>query len=89
MTPGNERSNMAGIPLVLKLKKSLYGLCQRFKNWFRTMNQFLGDIMFRPLKFDPFVCICEGDVGFVILALYVCEFFLLGTNKLLPNKLNK
>lgn len=53
------------------------------------MNQFLGDIRFRPLKSDPCVCICEDKVGFVILALYVGDFLLLGPNKPLLNKLKK
>ena len=56
MPPGYERSNKVGIPLVIELfKKHIYGLHQSLKNWIRTMDQFLGDIGFRPLKSDPCV----------------------------------
>ena len=36
MAPGYERSNESGVVLVMKLKKSLYGLRQSPKNWFST-----------------------------------------------------
>ena len=87
--PGYERSNKAGVPLVMKLKKNLYGLHQSPNNWFGTIDQCLGDIGFRPLQPDPCMYIYEDEVGFVVLTLYVDGFLLLGANKLLLNKLKK
>ena len=53
MGPGYERSNESGVPLVMKLKKSLYGLQQSPKNWFSTKDRHPGKIEFRSLKSDP------------------------------------
>ena len=69
---------------MIKLKKSLYELRQRPKNWFDTMDRCLGDIEFCPLKSDSCVYIYEDQAGFVTLTLYVHGLLLLGANKLLP-----
>ena len=50
MAPGYEINDEAGVPLVMKLKKSLYGLRQSPKNWFSTLDVELAVIGFRPLK---------------------------------------
>ena len=80
--PGYERSNESGVPLVMKLKKSL-------KNWFSTMDHHLGKIGFRSLKSEPCVCIYEDENGSAIPTLYVDDVLLLGTNKQLLDKLKK
>ena len=46
MHPGYDRSNKAGIPLVVKLENNLYELCQNSKPWFGTMYRCLGDMDF-------------------------------------------
>ena len=81
MPPGYERSNESGFPLVMKLKKSLYGLRQSSKNWFRTTDHHLGKIGFRSLKSDPCAYVYEGENGSAILILYVDDVLLLGDNK--------
>ena len=40
MAPAYERSNKSGVPLVMKLKKSLHGLRQSPKNWYSTRSGF-------------------------------------------------
>ena len=90
MAPGYERSNESGVPLVMKLKKSLYGLQQSPKNWFSLMDHHLGKIGFRSLKSNPCVYIYENENGSAILALYVDDdVLLLGANKQLLDKLKK
>ena len=69
MDPGYERSNKSGVPLVMKLKKSLYGPRQSPKNWFSTMDHYLGKIGFRSLKSDPCVYVNEDENGSTILTL--------------------
>ena len=71
MVPGHERSNECGVPLIVKLKKSLYGLRQSPKNWCSTMGHHLGKIGFRSLKSDPCVYVYEDENGSTILTLYV------------------
>ena len=87
--PEYELSNKAGVPSVMKLKKSIYGLRQSSKNWFDMMEQCLGGIEFRPFKPHPCVYIYEGEVSFVILTLYVDDLLLLSANKLLLSKLSR
>ena len=90
MVPGYETSDEAGVPLVMKLKKSLYGLRQSSKNWFGTMDVELAVIGFHPLKSDPRIYIHENETGFVTLTLYVDDDILfLSSSKSLLNKLKK
>ena len=72
---------MAGVPVVMKCKKSLYGLRLSPKNWCVKMDQCLGDIGFRPLMSNPCVHVYGDEVGFVILTLYVDDLLLLGANQ--------
>ena len=88
--PGHERGNESGVPLVMKLKKSLYGLWQSPKNWFSiTMDPHLGKIGFRSLISDLCVYVYEDENGSDILTLYVDDVLLLGANKQLLDKLKK
>ena len=89
MAPGYETNDEAGVPLVMKLKKSLYGLRQSPKNWFSTMDVELAIIGFRPLKSDPCVYVYEDETGFVVLTLYVNDILFLSASKPLLNKLKK
>ena len=89
MAPGYERNNESGVPLVMKLKISLYGLQQSPKNWFSTMDHHLGKIGFRSLKSDPCVYVHEDENGSAILTLYVEDVLLLGANKQWLNELKK
>ena len=89
MAPGYETYDTSGVPFVMKLKKSLYGLRRSPKNWFGTMNDRLSNIGFRSLKSDPCVYVFEDKTGTVILTLYVDGILLLGNNKQLLGKLKK
>ena len=87
--PGNETNDKAGVPLVMKLKKAVYGLRQSPKNSFGTMDLELAAIGFLPLKSDPCVYIYDDKTSVVTLTLYVDDFLSLSANKTLLNKLNK
>ena len=87
--PSNEANDKAGVSLVMKLKKNVYGLRQSPKNWFGTMDLELAVIGFLPLKSDPCVYIYDDKTGVVTLTLYVDDILSLSANKTLLNKLNK
>ena len=89
MAPGYEIADKSGVPLVMKLKKSLYGLRQSPNNWLGTLDHHLAKMGFRPLKSDPCIYVFEGDIGLVILTLYENDVLLLVANKQLLNKLKK
>ena len=87
MAPGYETNDEAGVPFVMKLKKSLYGIRQSQKTWFGTMDVELANIGFLPIKSDPFVYVYEDETGFIILTLYVDNILFLSDSKSLLNKL--
>ena len=70
MAPDYETNDKAGVPLVMKLKKNLYGFRQSPKNWFGPMHVEVNVIGFRPLKSDPCIMyICVDENGFAVVAL--------------------
>ena len=72
MAPGYETYDKSGIPFVMKLKKSLYGLRPSPKNWFGTMDDHLSNIVFCSFfKSDPCVYVFEDKTGTAMLTLYV------------------
>ena len=89
MAPGYAINDEAGVPLVMKLKKSLYGLRQSPKNWSSTMDVELAVIGFRPLKPNPCVYVYEDETGFYVLTLYMDDILFLSTSKPLLNKIKK
>ena len=89
MAPGYETYDTSGVPFVMKLKKSLYGLRRSPKNWFGTMDDRLSNIGFRSLKSDPCVYVFEDKTGTAKLTLYVDNILLLGNNNQLLGKLKK
>ena len=89
MAPGYETNDEAGVPLVMKLKKNLYGLRQSPKYWFGMMDVELAVIGFRPLKSDPCVYVYENKTGFAVLRLYVDDILFLSVSKSLLNNLKK
>ena len=89
MPPGYERSNESRVPLVIKLKKGLYGLPQSPNDWFNTIDHNLGKIGFSSLKSDLCVYVYGDENGSAILTLYVDDVVLLGANKHLLDKLRK
>ena len=89
MTPGYETNNEAGVSLVRKLHKILYGLRQSPKSWFGTMDIDLAGIGFHLFMSDPCVHVYEDETGFAVLTLYVDDILFLSTSKSLSNKLKK
>ena len=89
MAPDYEIYYTFGVPFVMKLKKSLYGLRRSPKNWFGTMDDRLSYIGFRSFKSDPCVYAFEDKTGTAILTLYVDDILLLRNNKQLLGKLKK
>ena len=78
MAPGYEEFDERGIPLVMRLLKSLYGLRQSPTNWWGTIDVHLVEIGFKSLKSDPCVYIYSEGGTIVILTLYVDDVLLLG-----------
>ena len=89
MAPGYATNDKSGVPLVMQLKKRLYGLRQSPKNWFGMVDVELNVIVFRLLKSDPCVYIYEDETGFIILTLCMDYVLLLSASKSLLNKLKK
>ena len=89
MAPGYETYDKLGVPFVVKLKKSLYGLRQSRKNWFDIMDDHPSNAGFRSLKLGSCVYVFKDKTGTTILTLYVDDIFLLGNNKQLLDKLKK
>ena len=89
MAPGQEANDKAGIPLVMKLKKSLYGLQQSPKNLLCRTEVELTIIGFRPRKSDPCVYIYKDEINFVILTLDLDGILFISASKTLLNILKK
>ena len=89
MVPGYERTNVSGVPLIMKPKKILFGLRQSSKNWFSTMDRHLGKNRVSTSQIGPVRLHLRGRNGSVILTLYVDGVLLQGANKQLLGKLKK
>eukprot|EP00903_Cladosiphon_okamuranus_P015299 g14134.t1 len=69
-----------GSEMVMKLKKSLYGLAQSPGTWFNTIDPVLVEIEFVALKSDPCVYLCNHDGAKIYLTLYVDDLLLAGND---------
>ena len=78
--PGYEKMDKDGVPLVMKLHKSLYGLAQSPGNWFKTIDPEGVALGFVPLKSDTCVYIYRNNGVVIILSLYVDDLLLVGTD---------
>ena len=78
MALGYEEFDGNGVPMVMRLLKSLYGLRQSPSNWWRTLDGRLVDIGFNSLKSDPCVYIYSEGSEIVILTLYVDDVLVVG-----------
>ena len=76
--PGFETQGKNGVPFVIKLGKSLYGLAQRPGNQLHTIDSVLISIGFVPLKYDTCINIYDHDGIIIILTLYVDDFLVIG-----------
>ena len=88
MAPGYETYDKPGIPFVMKLKKSLYGLRQSATRIYSARWTIISRTSASARsKWDPCVYVFEDKTGNAILTLYVDDILLLGNNKQLLGKM--
>ena len=78
MAPGYEEFNNDGVPMVMGLLKSLYGLRQSPRCWYGTIDEPVVEIGFKSLKSDPCVYIYSEGGAIYVLTIYVDDVLLLG-----------
>lgn len=61
--------------LVCRLKKSLYGLKQSPRQWYKLLDQFLRDKSYRRSDVDPCIYV-KGDQDLIMIALYVDDLII-------------
>ena len=61
--------------LVCRLKKSLYGLKQSPRQWYKLLDQFLRDKRYRRSDVDPCIYV-KGDKDLIMIALYVDDLII-------------
>ena len=85
--PGFEEKTENG--LVCKLKKSLYGLKQSPRQWYKLLDRFLRDKGYRRSNVDPCIYV-KGDEEMITIALYVDDLIIASNSKILmkETKLN-
>ena len=81
MTPGYEEFNNDGVPMVMRLLKSLYGLRQSPRCWYGTVDEHVVEIGFKSPKSDPCVYIYSEGGAIYVLTLYVDDVLLLGKDR--------
>ena len=81
MAPGYEELSNDGVPMVMRLLKSLYGLRQSSRCWYGTVDEYVVEISFKSLKSDPYVYIYSEGGAIYVLALYVDDVLLLGKDR--------
>ena len=89
MAPGYEQFDENGVPLVMRLLKSLYGLRQSPTNWWNTIDTHVVEIGFKSLKSDPFFYTCSECGAIYILTLYVDDVLLLGKDVLVLRRIKQ
>ncbi len=88
--PGHDTNDMkTGEPMVMKLKRSLYGLSQSPALWYDTIDVALLGIGFTPTSSDPCVYTHGTDDTFAILTLYVDDILISGNNPGVVKRLKK
>ncbi|GKA25382.1 retrovirus-related pol polyprotein from transposon TNT 1-94 [Tanacetum coccineum] len=74
--------------LVCRLNKSLYGLKQALRCWYKRFDSFIRSLEYNRLHADPCAYFKRfGDNDFIILLLYVDDMLVAGPNKDRINKL--
>ena len=81
MAPGYEEFSNDGVPMVMRLLKSLYGLRQSPRCWYGTVGKHVVEIGFKSLKSDPCGYIYSEGGAINVLTLYVDDVLLLGKDR--------
>ena len=87
MAPGYKQFDENGVPLVMRLLKSLYGLRQSPTNWWNTIDKV--EIGLKNLKSDPCVHTYSECGAICILTLYVDDLLLLGKDVLVLRRITQ
>ena len=81
MAPGYEEFNNDGVPMLMRLLESLYGLRQSSRYWCGAVDEHVVEIGFKIFKSDPCVYIYSEGGAIYVLTLYVDDVLLLGKNR--------
>ena len=81
MAPGYEEFSNYGVPMVIRLLKSLYGLRQSPRCWYGTVDKHVVEIGFKSLKSDPCVYIYSEGGAIYVLTLHVDDVLLLSKDR--------
>ena len=75
--------------LVCKLKKSLYGLKQALRQWYKKFDSFMHKIGFKRCEADHCCYVKFFDNSYIILLLYVDDMLIAGSSIKEINNLKK
>ena len=89
MAPGYEEFSNDGVPMVLSLIKSLFGLRQSPRCWYGTVDKHVVEIGFKSLKSDPCVYIYSKGGAIYVLTLYVDDVLLLGKDRKMLERIKR
>ena len=81
MAPGYEEFSNDGVPMAMRLLKSLYGFRQSPRYWYGTVDKHVVEIGFKSFKSDPCVYIYSEGGAIYVLTLYVDDVLLLGKDR--------
>ncbi|OMO51796.1 Reverse transcriptase, RNA-dependent DNA polymerase [Corchorus capsularis] len=73
--------------MVCRLKKSLYGLKQALRQWYKKFDSFMVSHLFKRTATDPCVYFRSFGNNFIILLLYVDDMLIVGQDVELISKL--
>ena len=66
--------------LVYKLRKSLYGLKQALRQWYKKFDSFMYRIGFKRCEANHCYCVKFSDNSYIILLLYVDDMLIVGSS---------
>jgi hypothetical protein len=75
--------------LVCKLRKSLYGLKQAPRQWYKKFNEFMNNSGFNRCDMDHCCYVKKFTDSYIILALYVDDMLIAGSNMTEINRLKQ
>ena len=81
MAPGYEEFNNDGVPTVIRLFKSLYGLRQSPRCCYDTVGEHVVKVGFKSLKSDPCGHIYSEGGAIYVLTLHVDDVILLSKDR--------